>query len=81
MTDTEHIDLAKTVGERPWPAVGVAFAAGALLAIMQPRPPRTAVGRSLLAAIGGVALTLVREVAMQRALVAARGWLDAEHAS
>jgi hypothetical protein len=70
------IDLRATITAHPWQAMAVALAAGAWLALEQPRAPRNALSRSLFATVGGITVGVARDLATRRFLGYVRGWLD-----
>ncbi|HEX7841506.1 MAG TPA: hypothetical protein VF469_28740 [Kofleriaceae bacterium] len=73
-----RIDLSEQIHRHPWPAVGIAFALGALAGRGVRRPPRAvperSFGRTALGALGAVALHVLRELALARLGRSARHW-------
>lgn len=85
----EKLDIRAKIIAHPWPAVGIAFAAGALLALpkrsSKSRPIRAAEARgevkggivgATVAMIGTLAFTLAKNVAMHHLSGMARDWWD-----
>jgi hypothetical protein len=58
----------------PWGSVALAFAAGACLALIEPRGP---IARAITGTLGAMALTVLRESATRRFAAEARSWIDA----
>jgi len=65
---------------RPWPAVGIAAAAGALAGLVLPRGPRlllrAKLGDAVLAALAAIAMRAVRDAAAHRLGAIAMSWWD-----
>jgi hypothetical protein len=77
----DRLDVPEHIRRHPWPAIGIALALGALAG--RGRPARALVvrsersgGRTALAVFGGLALRIVRELALAQLGLAARRWLD-----
>jgi hypothetical protein len=71
MSDNIHkLDLGATVAADPWGSVGVAFAAGACLALVE---PRSRLGRALASTLGAIVLAAVRQAVVTRI---AKSWTD-----
>lgn len=62
----KNIDLRSAVIDHPLPAVGIGFAAGALVGLLRPMPKRGPISRALFAAGTALALRYVREEALHR---------------
>jgi len=76
-----RIDLSGQIRRHPWPAIGIALAAGALAGLSAGRsaPPRGRgkLGGAAMTALGTLALHLVRELAIaQLGRSAKRWWRD-----
>ena len=73
-----RIDVAAYVAEHPWPAVGVAFAAGALLALRGRRRSEPVLERGtggmITAMLGALAMRIVKDVALGQASDVLRSW-------
>lgn len=80
----DKLDIRSKIAAHPWPAVGIAFAAGALLALPKRRKPKSieaAEARGGLigagaAALGALVLTLVKNVAMHQLSGYASDWWE-----
>lgn len=76
----ERIDVPAQIRRHPLPAIGIAFALGALAGRRGARVASEATGRSLggtvLAALGAIALRIAREVAIAQVGRTARRWAD-----
>ena len=68
------------VAARPWPAVGLAAAAGALAGVLLPRRPglpwRAKLGDAVLATLAAIAMRAVRDAAARRLGAIAMTWWD-----
>lgn len=76
----EQLDVRARIAAHPLPAVGVAFALGALLGMRGGGKRREAgeagLGRLVLAALGALGVRLAKELATRRAADAARAWWE-----
>ena len=81
----ERFDLPAHIVAHPLAAVGIAFAAGALLGISRRRPAKADSERSLAgvvaAGVGALALRVGKEIAFKQAADYARGWWSAREAA
>ncbi|TMQ09765.1 MAG: hypothetical protein E6J90_02595 [Deltaproteobacteria bacterium] len=77
----DRLDVPEHIRRHPWPAIGIAFALGALagrggrrfVLAAAGEPSR---GRPALALIGKLAFRVLRELALAQVGLAARRWLD-----
>ena len=76
----ERVDVQAQIRRHPLPAIGIAFALGALAGRRGARVASEATGRSLggtvMAALGALALRIAREVAIAQLGRTARRWTD-----
>jgi hypothetical protein len=76
----ERVDIPAQIRRHPLPAIGIAFALGALAGRRGARVAYEATGRSLggavMATLGALALRIAREVAIVQLGRAARRWAD-----
>ncbi len=77
----EQLDVRAKISAHPLPAVGVAFALGALLGLMRGggrkrEPGEAGLGRAVLAALGALGVRLAKELATRRAADAAHAWWE-----
>jgi hypothetical protein len=84
----ERLDLPAHIVAHPLAAVGIAFAAGALLGMRRRRPITPGDGpversfaRVVAAGIGALALRVGKEIAFKQAADYARGWWSAREAA
>lgn len=61
----KNIDLRGAVIDHPFPAVGIGFAAGALLGLIRPMPKRSRISNALFAAGTALAFRFIREAAFK----------------
>jgi uncharacterized membrane protein YjjP (DUF1212 family) len=60
----KQIDLREKVVSNPLPAIGIGFAAGALVGLIRPMPHRNRVSGALMGLVTGLAFRAVRSYAM-----------------
>lgn len=72
--DVDLPALRAAIAAEPWTSLAIAFAAGACLALVE---PRGRVARTITSIVGTTALAALREVAMRRVAAGARSWIDA----
>jgi hypothetical protein len=76
----DRIDLPEQVRRHPLPAVGIAFALGALaghrVARVASQVTERSFGGAVLGALGAIGLRIAREVAVMQLGRAARRWID-----
>lgn len=65
--------LRTAIAADPWGSVALAFAAGACLALIE---PRSRAARALASTVGAIALAALRESVTQRFAAEARSWVD-----
>lgn len=71
----KQVDLRQEIVSHPFPALGIAAAAGAIIALVQPAPKPHRIRGALLTLIGAVGLRFIREAAMNYASTYAKEWL------
>ncbi|HEY0993960.1 MAG TPA: hypothetical protein VGD80_43185 [Kofleriaceae bacterium] len=71
-TDVDLSAIRAAISAEPWTAVGIALAAGASLALIE---PRGRFARAIASAVGTVALAALREAAWRRIAPEARSWM------
>ncbi len=88
-THDVDLELKAKIAAHPWPALGIAFAAGALLAlgrrsvrhVAQPEAEEgRTLGGAIIAAIGALALRALKDLALHQAASAASNWLHGSQA-
>lgn len=62
----KSIDLRATVADHPFPAVGIGFAAGALVGLLRPMPKRGPISNALFAIGSAIAFRAIREAAFKQ---------------
>jgi hypothetical protein len=78
----ERLDIPAHIVAHPLPAVGAAFAIGALLGMRgggrraRKEAGQAGLGSAVMAAVGALAVRLVKELAMRGAAQAAKGWWE-----
>ena len=71
----KQVDLRQQIVSNPFPAIGIAAAAGAIIALVQPAPKKHRVTGALLTVLGAVGYRFVREAVMTYAQTYAKQWL------
>ncbi len=75
------VDIEAQIAQRPWPAVGIAIALGALAGMAagrsksEPAPDRS-MGGAVAAGVGALALRLLKSYAFSKFADVAKGWVD-----
>ena len=69
----DPVAVRAAISSDPWTSVAYAFAAGACLAILE---PRGRVARTIASTAGAIALAALREAVRQRIASQARSWID-----
>jgi hypothetical protein len=73
-TEADLSAVRAAISADPWTSVGIAFIAGACLALVE---PRGRLARAIASTVGAVALAALREAAWRRIAPDARSWIDA----
>lgn len=82
----QSLDLKAQIGAHPWPAVGIALAAGVLTGVLGgpsasdsdgPRGKST-VSSAVLAALGALAVRALKDVALRQVATLAKNWLHGD---
>lgn len=71
--DVDLSAIRAAIAAEPWSSLGIAFLAGACLALLE---PRSKVARTIATTAGTIALAALREAARER-VSTARSWIDA----
>ena len=61
----KKVDLRKQIVEYPFPAIGIALAAGALVGLVRPKPQPSRLGSVIVTTLGAIGFRLVREAAVK----------------
>lgn len=77
----KQVDLRQQIVANPFPAIGIAAAAGALIAFIQPAPKKHRVTGALLTVLGAVGFRFVREAVLAYAQTYAKQWLAGSKAT
>jgi len=73
-TDADLSAVRAAISAEPWTVVGIAFAAGACLALVE---PRGRLARAIASTVGALVFAGFREAAWRRVAAEARSWIDA----
>jgi hypothetical protein len=73
-SDLDLSTVRAAIAADPWISAAIAFAAGACIALVE---PRGRLARAITSAVGAMALAALREATMQRVASEARSWIDA----
>lgn len=71
--DVDLHAVRTAIAADPWPSLGLAFVAGACLALIE---PRGRLARAVTSTLGTIAFAALRDVARQRITGEARSWID-----
>ena len=77
----KQVDLRQQIIANPFPAIGIAAAAGAIIALVQPAPKKHRVTGALLTVLGAVGFRFVREAVITYAQTYAKQWLAGSKAT
>jgi hypothetical protein len=61
----KKIDLRKQIVSYPYPAIGIAFAAGAIVGLVRPKPQPGRFSSLLFTTLGAIGFRLIREAAVR----------------